>query len=626
MTAPFFFSPSVFAKKTLAFVLLAGISVVTGCGIGTVVHSSSGTMSIQGMVHGGQQPVGQSSIQLYAAGKGGNGSAAVAMLQSAVSTNDDGTFDITGDYTCTNDDDQVYLVATGGNPGLSPPVDNPSLALITAFGSCVNLPTASYIIINEVTTAAAAWALAPFMKSATEIGASSSNQRGIANAFLNAQLLADSSTGLASTTLPSTLSVETGKLYALADALAPCVNSTGTIGCAKLYAAATPLGGKAPTNTLNAALSIVQHPGQNVSGVFGAINAQAPFPTTLTKAPHDWTMSLTVSGGGLSSPGALGVDGYNNIWVANYSGSLSAFSAQGTPLSGAPYGVGVLSEVYGLAVDFNNNIWVTNEEYPNHYPTPTAGSVTAFHGADPGTVGSILFGNGCIYDGSIDFPFAIAADPNGNMLIANNANSSVTIYTNVGVFVESGVASGESSLPVAVAPDLNHGLWLANEGDNSVTHLDENGALLARSFCCDGANGVATDTLGNAWISNYYGGSVSELASDGSVEVDNVTGGGLKDNAPSGIALDANQTVWVANYYGVNFSEIAGNGGTAAVGSPISPATGFGLDAKLSLPFTIAPDAGGNLWISNFGNDTLTMFFGLASPTKTPLRPSPVAP
>lgn len=625
MTAPFLCPPSVFVRKILPSLLLAGVSVATGCGVGSVVQSSSGSLSIQGTVHGGQQPVGHSSIQLYAAGKAGNGSPAMTMLKNAVYTKSDGTFDITSDYTCNEGGDQVYLVATGGNPGLTPAVDNPSLVLMTAFGSCANLPTASYIIINEVTTAAAAWALAPFMKSATEIGASSSNGQGIASAFLNAQLLVDSSTGLAAT-LPSTLKVETGKLYALGDALAPCVNSAGTIGCNKLYVAATPSGGTAPRNTLNAALNIVQNPGQNVAAVFDLINAQAPFPTTLTKAPHDWTMSLTVTGGGLSAPSALGVDGYNNVWVANYPGSLSAFSAQGTPFTSTGYGAGILSEIYGLAVDFNNNIWVTNEESPGHYPTPTVGSVTAFQGAEDGTAGSVLFGKEHIYDGSIDFPFAIAADPDGNMLIANYANSSVTIYTDAGNFVEGGVASGESSLPVAIAPDLNHGLWLANNGDNSVTHLDRNGALLARSNCCDGANGVATDSLGNAWITNFYGGSVTELASDGTVEVNDVSTGGLKDNAPSGIAVDASQNVWIANYYGINFSEIAGSGGPLAAGTAISPSAGYGLDANLSLPFAIAPDAGGNLWISNFGNSTLTMFFGLATPTKTPMLPSPTAP
>jgi hypothetical protein len=640
MAALSFSSPPRFLEKTFSLAALPLFVVamtLTGCGVGTAVHSTSGTLSIQGMVHGGQQPVGQSSIQLYAVGKAGNGSPARKMLVNAVSTKDDGTFIITGDYSCSAADDQVYLVATGGNPGLTPAVDNPSLVLMTAFGSCVNLPTASYLILNEVTTAAAAWTLAPFMKSATEIGASSTNAQGIASAFLNAQLLVDSSTGLAAT-LPANLATETSKLYALADAIAPCVNSNGTTGCTSLFTAATPSGGTAPTNTLNAALSIVQNPGQNVEAVFNLINAQAPFPTSLTKAPNDWTMSLSVTGGGLNLPSALALDGFNNVWVANYAGSVSAFSPQGTMFNTTGYGNGILSEVYGLAVDFNNNIWVTNEQAPSH--SPTQGSITAFQGVGTGTLGSVLFGKNYIYDTSIDFPFSIAADTNGDMLVTNNANSTVTVYSDAGVFVKSGVGMGEASLPAEAVPDLNHGVWFANQGDSSVTHLDKNGVLLARTFCCDGASTVATDSLGNAWITNFRGGSITELASDGTMEA-TTDGGGLSDltkpghpvgNGPSGIAIDAGQNVWVSNYYGANFSEVAGSGGTATAGTPISSSSGFGLDAHLVLPYSIAPDAAGDLWISNFGKDKMTglykvtEFFGLATPTKTPLLPSPTAP
>ena len=597
-------------------------AALIGCGAGELMHSTAGAMEIRGEVHGGQQPVGGSSIKVYVAGNGGNGSAALPILTKTVTSQTDGSFDISDDYTCATGE-QVYLVASGGNPGLTPQTNNPALLLMTAIGPCASLADATYVEINEVTTAAAAWALAPFMKSAAEVGASSTNGKGLAGAFLHAQLLADSSTGLAAV-LPANLSVETEKLYALADALAPCVNSAGGAGCAPLFSAATPSGGMLPANTLSAALNIVKHPGQNITGVFDAINAEAPFPSRLSTAPHDWTMSLTVTGGGLNSPSALGVDGFNNVWVANYPGSLSAFSAQGSPLSSTGYGSEILSEVYGLTVDPSNNVWVTNEESPYHYPT--AGSVTAFVGAGSGSTGSLLNGTSYVYDASIDFPFAVAADTNGNIFVDNNANSSVTIFNSSGGFVESGVGAGHAALPVALAVDLSHGVWLANEGDNSVTHISAGGALLARATCCDGPNGVATDMYGNAWVSNFYGGSVTELSANGLVEVNNESGGGLKNNAPSGIAIDASQTVWVTNYYGANLSEVAGNGGLTVAGTAISPATGYGLDAHLLLPFAIAPDGGGNLWVSNFGNSTVTMFFGLATPTRTPLLPAPTAP
>jgi DNA-binding beta-propeller fold protein YncE len=171
---------------------------------------------------------------------------------------------------------------------------------------------------------------------------------------------------------------------------------------------------------------------------------------------------------------------------------------------------------------------------------------------------------------------------------------------------------------------------MADEGNNKVTHVSSSGTILAYFDCCDGANGVATDKLGNAWVSNYYGGTLSEISPAANTSTVTVTasGGGMDGNGPSGIAVDAGQNVWVANYYGANFTEIEGSSstGTPAVGAAISPSTGYGLDAKLLLPFAIEPDAAGNVWVSNFGNSTLTMFFGLATPTTTPLLPSPTPP
>ena len=50
-------------------------------------------------------------------------------------------------------------------------------------------------------------------------------------------------------------------------------------------------------------MNIVKNPGNNVAGVFSAIGPQPPFATTLSKAPNDWTLSLTVTGGGMLAAG-----------------------------------------------------------------------------------------------------------------------------------------------------------------------------------------------------------------------------------------------------------------------------------------------------------------------------------
>jgi streptogramin lyase len=628
----------------LATCALAGLAL-SGCGVTPGTPSTTVTLHLNGKVQGGQQPVATSTVQLYAVGNTGNASPATALIPSSeyylgggsgcvnssgqtcyttVVSDSSGGFTLTGDYTCpaSNPSVPVYVVAAGGNPGLSPSgIYNAALVLMAALGPCNNLSSSTNVVVNEVTTVAAAWALAPFMSSYANVGSSATNSVGIANAFLNAQLLANTQTGMAPT-LPSTQTVETGKLYALADALAPCVNSDGTSGCTSLFAAATPTGGSAPTDTLSAALNIVKNPGQNVHAVFTAKAPQPPFATTLVNAPNDWTMSLTITGGGMSSPTALGVDSLGNVWLANYNCPVDLFSPQGALIVSSSQSCSYDSELYGLTVDSNSDVWVTNEQTPYH---GTSGSVTKFNGDTQGQTPGTLFNSSSayFYDGSVDFPLAMAADNNGNVVVANYANSSASVLNTSGTVIHDSFGSSNAAFPVSVAFDSLHGVWLANQSDNTVTHVDSSGNVIARPNCCDGANGIAIDSGGNAWVANYYGSSVSAVGYSGSSLVAQETVGGL--NHPAGLVIDANQNIWVVNYRGQSFSELAGIN-AATVGAALSPSVGYGLDASLLLPFGIAVDPSGNLWVSNFANNDLVMFFGLAAPTKTPALVVPVAP
>ena len=381
-------------------------------------------LTVNGRVHGGQQAVVGAQIQLYVAGNAGNGSASSALLNKTVTSGTDGSFSITGDYSCPSATAQVYLVATQGNPGLGSGGNNPALAMMAPLGSCGNLTPTQFIWINEVTTVAAAWTLAPFTKDISDIGASSTNTTGLANAFLNAQLIANTATGTVAT-LPSNLTTEPGKIYALADAVASCINSDGTTGCSPLFRRPLPSGGSAPTNTWDALMNIVKNPANNVAGVFSAIGPQPPFATTLTQAPNDWTLSLTVTGGGMmtagpgdtppdESPEALGIDSQGNVWVGDHSGILSAFSPQGTPLSSAGFGSANASEAYGLTIDPNDNVWMTLGEYGYH--NGSKGSLEEFSGVSSGGA----LGTPTIFtDNSLDYPYAVASDSNGTIFVAN---------------------------------------------------------------------------------------------------------------------------------------------------------------------------------------------------------------
>jgi sugar lactone lactonase YvrE len=612
---------------------------LTGCGVGTTAAPDPVPLTVNGRVHGGQQAVSGAQIQLYAAGGAGNGSAATALLNSPVTSASDGSFSITGDYDCPSANSQVYLVATQGNPGLGSGGNNPALAMMAALGSCGNLSPSQFIWINEVTTAAAAWALAPFVQDIAHIGASSTNAAGLANAFLNAQLIANTTNGTTAT-LPSNLTTEPGKIYALADAMASCINSDGTTGCAPFLTAATVNGGSAPTNTWDAVINIVRNPGANVAGVWQAMGPQPPFATTLTNAPNDWTLSLTVTGGGLSNPKPLAIDSQGNVWAADYNGLLSAFGPQGTPLSASGYGSGTLGSDYGLTIDPSDNIWVTVEQAPEHFGSSTTfGSVVEFAGVSSGsTLGmSTVFSN---WD--INFPYAVAADSNGDIFIANYSVPASGLANTVVLDPSSNTytqlpGNNEVDGPVALAADPNHGVWVSSTSDYSVTHIDASGNLLAAVDCCGPTSGVAVDGAGNAWIADYSdsdaaedpGGSVSVIGPDGSVVQEFITAGGI--DTPSGIFIDAAQNVWTANYnapHGVHtesISELAGYT-SSSMGAPISPATGYGLDANIVEPYALAVDPSGNVWVSNSGGNDLVMFFGLATPTKAPMPVTPQAP
>lgn len=262
-------------------------------------------------VHGGQQPVSGSTLRLYAVGTTGDGSAATPLLTQAVTTDANGIFDITGLYTCPSPSALVYITATGGNPGLSAGTNNAAIALMAALGPCGNLGASTFININELTTVAAVWSLAPFMSSYSSIGSGTTDAAGLAGAFTLASEYVNTTTGTApGLNVPAGTTVPVAQLNTLADILLSCVNSAGGVAgdgsvCGTLFAAATPSGGTAPVEVIGAGLNIASNPAANVSSLFGLVAATVPFQPMLPAVPADWTVGLTLPSTLSISPGTL---------------------------------------------------------------------------------------------------------------------------------------------------------------------------------------------------------------------------------------------------------------------------------------------------------------------------------
>jgi len=248
---------------------------------------------------GGEQPVTSATIQLYQVGTTGDGSAA-ATLGSSVTTDSTGSFTLSGKYTCPVNPTLVYLVASGGNPGLTLGTNNPQLVLVAALGLCSSLTSSTYITVNEITTVAAIAALYPYTSSASAIGSGTSDASAFSNAFTLASEFASTSTGSApGTGVPSGYAVPTSLINTLADIISACVDTSGgsagqNNACGNLFTAAT--SGTAPTNTINALVNIFNHPTSSITPLFNLTPTTPAFLPALTSAPSSWAVALTATG------------------------------------------------------------------------------------------------------------------------------------------------------------------------------------------------------------------------------------------------------------------------------------------------------------------------------------------
>ncbi len=602
---------------------------------------------LTGHLHGGQQPIAGAAIQLYSAGTSGYGQGATPLLSPAAVTDANGNFSTSTSYVCPSSSTELYLVATGGNPGLAPGTNNPGMAMMAALGSCKlvgnqYLPDpAAFVNIDEVTTVASVYALSAFMDPATgQIGASGNNAVGIANAFATVNNLVDISTGQARSVTPAgNGTVPLARINSLADILAPCVNSNGSgTACNALFAAATPAGGATPTNTLQATLNIAQHPSAEVLALFNQGSTMAPFQPTLPAPPSDWTLAINYTGGGLANSVSLDIDASGNIWVANNgltsnAGSIIELSNAGAILSGpsgftAPGGVGNPS---GIAIDPAGNAWLASA------------SVFKFS-----STGALVSGPAGFTAPSLNGPRAVAIDGVGNAWVPSFSSGSpipanVVKFANDGTVLSPGggfTAPGLTS-PLALAIDASGDAWVTSQANGSVTKFSSTGEILSGNGYTGGTNffspgPIAIDNAGNAWISDVLSPQVVKISSTGTPLSDasgfrtcvespqNTPPPTLECSSFSGgpVAIDGAGNAWLrytyrtvtANFHRTDFFALQE---MASDGTVLSGLYGYNADPSF-LATGIAIDSSGNLWAtSSFGR--VLELVGAATPVTTPL-------
>lgn len=582
--------------RFVAVLSSALVLVLTGCAFGPTAAPNAVTgLGIQGRLRGGNQPIAGAQVYLLAANTAGYGTVSVSLLTSGTNGSDSiggyvlsdsgGNFTITGDYTCTSGQ-QVYLYAQGGDPGAG---TNTAVGLMAVLGSCPDsgnfLAVSPFINVNEVTTVAAAYALAGFATDATHVSSSGTPlaQTGIANAFANAGNLADISSGTALTTTPAgNGTVPQTEINTLANILAACVNSTGSssTGCSTLFSNAKSGGstGTTPTETATAAINMVHNPTANVAALFPLQTAAAPFAPMLSYAPSDFTMVLTfnVPAGGVQN---FAIDGFGNVWTLNYGTSgtsrlITKLSSSGAVLSGST-GYPIPNDAGSLAIDQVGTAWLTGNG--NVYRVSGSGTVSTFHPDE-----SVSYTN-------------IAMDASGNIWLDGSSGTS-------GALVELS-SSGTDLHFNATGPIGGTGLALSNSGVLWTTggnqwlygtSIATGNNLNVAGSGLNSPNGAALDSAGNIWVSESccVGTSISEFSYNTSTSsYSRVSSAGF-DYRPLGMTIDGANNVWILiRYPGASISSFSNSG------SGIQLNASYGLNGYLSLN-GLALDASGNVWTS----------------------------
>jgi hypothetical protein len=290
--------------------LCGSVILITGCGLTVnnpvLFNGSSSTptetaantpVPIQIHVGGPEWFVSGADIQLYAAGTQGLGSSATALLTQPVATDSSGNLTITETYACPSATSQLYLVASGGNPGLASGTNNQALRLLTVLGSCNQLSSTTIYPVNEVTTVGSIWPLSSYMDSSTQIGSTSADTSFLA-ALTRVSQLVNLVKGVSpGTSVPAGYAVQSAKLNTLASDVHACVSSSGgTAGdgspCGQLFSLTTTPGGGAPTDTIEAALHLAQANQLSVEDLFRFVPGDAAYQPVLPEAPTDWDLNL----------------------------------------------------------------------------------------------------------------------------------------------------------------------------------------------------------------------------------------------------------------------------------------------------------------------------------------------
>jgi hypothetical protein len=610
---------------------------------------------INGQVLGAGAPIAGSTVTLWEASAGSPQQLAQAR------TGADGRFSLMASRVA-NKDSTLYLVAQGGRPTASTASgDNPAIALITVAGAT---PPAT-VTINEMTTVASVWTHNQFIDGTAIKG----HALGLKIAASNVPSFVDLQTGgwggVIQDSLNSGQTPTMANFATLANVLAACVTRVTPDACSKLFAAAMPPKGNAPTDTLTAAESIARYSWYQPERVFallelypvppGKTMRAVPYMPYLRFPPSAWVLPLKFDGGGYRAGGKAMFDSEGNLWVGDnftvgwqgqdvlWQGNATKFDPNGKPLSPMTTGFaggGMQGGTFGAAVDAKDNAWLASYGGKsiavfdkNGKPlTPPEGitfggklglmqGVIVTPSTDVWVLGLtksqlVHFPKGDLTKGKIlcegrdvepckSFlgPFHLGIDQQDRIWVTNALGGHVTRFPASDPSKVEKFGTGWSGSGLGI--DSQGNVWVTNRLGNSMRS-----ALLIADLLVKAVRGENPDPVLTRAMSKQRGGdgSVTLLRPDGSEYPGSpFKGGGLP--GPWAATIDGNDNVWISNFAAPH-SPITQLCGVRIencppgmkTGDQISPPGGY-VGGGLQMQTDLAVSPSGDVWVMNNWQD-----------------------
>ena len=353
----------------------------------------------------------------------------------------------------------------------------------------------------------------------------------------------------------------------------------------------------------------------------------------------------------LYGPTAVAVDSAGNLYIADTNNqcirkvangvitTVAGNGARGSSGDNGPATSALLSNPYGLAVDAAGNLYIADSSN-NRIREVSGGMIATVAGN-----GAAGFGgdNGPATSAHLAYPQDLAVDSAGNLYIADTNNNRIRKVSNGVIATLAGTAtygfSGDNGLatsaqlnnPYGVAVDPAGNLYIADTfnnrvrkvsnrvittvaGDGTVGFSGDNGPATSAQLADPWS--VAVDSAGNLYIADYGNNRIRKVSNGVIATVaGNGTRGSLGDNGPAtsaqfygpaGLAVDSLGNLYIADY-GNNRIRKVSNGviATVAGGGASLGDNGPATSAQLALPYGIAVDSGGNLYVADWGNNRI---------------------